>query len=216
MHEPAYRSDYESVARNGIGYTREVSGYRELLRKGYPEPAHPETVLLELRLPDCPPVLWATGGFAWIPVKFVAREDFIGRLLSAGVTGFETCPVEVVKVASRGRRRATSTGGPEDQVLRSRNILDVVRGALSTLFGVRITGTVPVQPEEELTADDPRVRRYDFVGRPRADLCYPTYRDERYGGHVFCTRRVVDLVDDKSDNVAFTPFDEWAAEMWPR
>lgn len=64
MHSPRYDSDHAALSVNGMGYTREVAGFHEIVRRGYPEPSDPRTVLLELRSPKCAPVLWATGSVA--------------------------------------------------------------------------------------------------------------------------------------------------------
>lgn len=215
MQKPRYGSDYRALAVNGLGYTREVSGYHDVIKRGYPEPSDPRTVLLELQSPQCPPVLWATGGYGWVSVSFVARGDFIERLCRQGVTGFETCPVEVVKVSSRGRRIKGAGGEPEGQILKRSNVLEVVRHELSVLNGVIVTGRLEVRLASTETGDG-RVQAYVPVSEPAVDLCRPYLDGKRYGGHLFCSRKLLGIVDPEGDNVAFTPFEEWAAQMWPR
>jgi hypothetical protein len=215
MHMPRYDSDYKARDVNGLGYTREVSGYHDVIRRGYPEPSDPRTVLLELRSLKCSPVLWATGAFAWISVSFVARQDFIDRLCEQGVTGFETCPVEVVKVASRGRRKRSSSGEPEDRILKQPNVQEAVRNDLPALCGVIVTGCLEVRLVSDRT-EEKRVQPYVPVSEPDVDLCRPFLDGERYGGHLFCSRKLLGTVDPERDNVAFMPFEEWAAQMWPK
>ena len=90
------------------------------------------------------------GGFVWISGAFVATADFVGRLRQVGVSGFETCPVEVVRVATKGRRaQPPTTGEPEDQILKRGNVLSGVPQQLPTLFGIRVTGSCEVQPSQE-------------------------------------------------------------------
>ncbi len=43
MHKPPYDSDYEAIANTGPVYTREVGGYYDVLKSGYPEPSDPST-----------------------------------------------------------------------------------------------------------------------------------------------------------------------------
>jgi len=215
MHRPRYDSDYEACDVNGLGYTREVSGYHNLIKRGHPEPPDPRTVLLELGSSQCSPVLWATGAVAWVSVSFVARQDIIDRLWEQGVTGFETCPVEVIKVASRGRRKRNHTGDPEGRIQKQPNVLEAVRGDLPVLCGVIVTGRLEVRLVSDRT-EEKRVQPYVPASEPDGDLCRPFLDGERYGGHLFCSRKLLGTVDPERDNVAFLPFEEWAAQMWPK
>jgi hypothetical protein len=215
MHAPRCGTDHEWIATNGLGYTREMSGYTDILARGYPRPVDPRTVLPELRSVHCPPVLWGAKGHWGLGVEFVARAAFLERLDQAGVTGFETCPVEIVKVATLGRRKPRGTGEPEDQILKAKNVIERVRAELPALTGVIVTGRLEINPRTSAQTRSRRIEPYDFALEPTTDLFHASRDGSVYGGHLFCTARVVQLFDPAADNVAFTPFVEWAATTWP-
>jgi hypothetical protein len=76
---------------------------------------------------------------------FGARQEFIDRRSKHGVSGFETCPGEVARVASRGRRKPTGGHEPEERILKRRNVLDAIRHELPVLRGVAVTGRLDVR-----------------------------------------------------------------------
>jgi hypothetical protein len=121
LSAPSLSTDHERIARNGIGYTRDMSGFSDVLARGYPPPSDPRTVLLELRSVHVPSVSWGASAAWGRGVAFVARADFVDRMTAVGFTGFEICPVEIVKVATLGRRAPRGNGEPEDQILKAKN-----------------------------------------------------------------------------------------------
>jgi hypothetical protein len=209
---PEGLSDYKFTRLNGHAYTREVSGYHNLIRKGYPEPKYKDTVLAELYSPNVPPILWSTGSACWISVDFLVTSKFLAILQEAQITGFTTCPVEIVKVATKGKRKhkdKLSAGEPEDQINNRSNVIANV--PLPELWGVKVTGTCEVAPIQMPPLDkDGRIRRYKFTEIAVSDLFHPMCDGKRYGGHRFCTERFKTLIEEKQiENTAFTPFDKW-------
>jgi hypothetical protein len=146
-------------------------------------------------------------------VAFVARADFVDRMTAVGFTGFEICPVEIVKVATLGRRAPRGNGEPEDQILKAKNVIERVRGDLPALLGVIATGRLEVELRSDVPGRKVRIQPYTFRLPPSCDLFHASRAGKLYGGHLFCTRRFADLVDPVTDNVELTPFEEWMAAM---
>jgi hypothetical protein len=210
VHWPHAGSDYTFIRMNGRAYTRDIPGYQKWIREGHPEPRDPNSVLAEIYSPRVPPVMWALPGLAWTLVDFLVRKDFLVLLEDAGITGFTPCPVEIVKVATKGKRapKMEPSGEPEDQIDRRRNVVREVE--LPELAGLRVTGTCEVVPVELPAFVDGRIRKYVFAAAPDTDLFHPMYDGKRYGGHVFCGGRFRSLVEDKRpENIELTPFDVW-------
>lgn len=215
FHSPRYGNDYEATIKNGLGLLRGSAGYQELIDRGYPEPADPSTVLLELYSPLCPRVMWSTPHVVWLDgAAFVIRADAYQQLREAGISGFTACPVQVVKVATTGRRKHRGAGGdPEHLISKRTNVLEEAREVIPSLVGVLITGRCEVIPQSP-DLDEGRIRPYDFAGDPTGDLFYPVFDGSRYGGHLFGIEHLrAAIVDPGSWNVAFTPFHEWRAGL---
>jgi hypothetical protein len=146
FHAPEY-SDYEHIATNGLACTRESSGFHDWLKKGIPEPQDPYAVFAELRSVDVAPVLWATGGHAWISVGFLVTEETLGLFRRNHLAGFDVAPVQIVKVATKGRRKkVVETGEPEDQIMGRKNVIGELCH-LPVLWGIRVTSLVEVTPD---------------------------------------------------------------------
>jgi hypothetical protein len=208
FHSPE-QSDYESIAKNGLAYTRESSGFHDWLKKGVPDPQDPYAVFAELRSVDVVPVLWATA--SWNCVAFLVTEETLRLFRRNHLTGFDVAPVRIVKVATKGKRRkVVNSGEPEDQILARRNVIDEV-GDLPVLWGIRVTGIAEVTPDAGQWDNRSRlVQAYSFSRDPDSDLFYSSQNGQRYSNHLFCGRRLKDVLTDKGvRNIAFTPFEEW-------
>lgn len=208
IHEPD-QSDYASVANNGLAYTRESSGFHDWLKKGVPDPQNPHAVFAELRSVDVTPVLWATA--SWTSVAFLVTEETLSLFRKQALTGFATAPVRIVKVATKRRcRKIKETGEPEDQILARRNVINEIPH-LPVLWGIRVTGLAEVTPDAGQWDNRSRlVQAYSFSRDPDSDLFYSSQNGQRYSNHLFCGRRLKDVLTDKGvRNIAFTPFEEW-------
>ena len=208
FHAPAY-SDYEHIATNGLAYTKESGGFDDWLKKGIPEPKDPYTVFAELRCPDVAPVLWATA--SWTSVAFLVTDETLRLFRRNHLTGFEVTPVQIVKVATKGKRKkVVETGEPEDQILARKNVIKEI-DHLPVLWGIRVTALMEVTPDSGSWGSKSRlIQTYSFSRSPDCDLFYPSLDGQRYGGHLFCSAHLKDaLTADQVRNVAFTPFQQW-------
>ena len=86
IHGPKY-NDYEEVIKNGFAYTKEQSGYYDLIEKGYPTPLNIKTILAELYSPNVPPVLWSTLTAVWI-CAFLITDKLLKEFQKKGFSGF--------------------------------------------------------------------------------------------------------------------------------
>jgi hypothetical protein len=218
VHEPEYESDGASIAANGLAYGRESSGFHDWLRRGIPEPKDPTTLFAELRSVEVPPVLWATGGWVGIPTALLVADSLRTLLEDQEVTGVAWAPVEIVKVATKGRRqRRRNVGEPEDQILRARNAL-LEAGPLPVLWGVRVVGMCAVSPDAAAWDDAlPTIQSYHFVEQPATDLFRASRNGKQYGGQVFCSQRFRELCQRETlSNIAFTSFHDWRSRHFGR
>jgi len=203
VHEPQYKSDYEFMSKNGTAYTSEQAGYFDILRKGYPKPSNPNTILAELYSPNVPPVLWATLDRR---VSFLVTDAFLKTLKAWGIEGFLLTPVEITKVAVKGRRKSSAkeySGEPEDMILKRKNVLKKVDN-LPTLWGIEIVGEVQVEPLEVPKDIFSSVMSFKFTTQPSTDLFQPVCQNRRYGSH--CSERFKTLAEQNSiENFGFTP-----------
>jgi hypothetical protein len=209
IREPKY-DDYEAVIKNGFAYTSEASGYADLVKKGYPKPADPRTILAELYSVDVPPVLWSTLNPVWI-CAFLVTDKLLQEFQKMGFSGFAPIPVEIAKVATRSmirRGKKEYSGEPEDLIYKRRNLLKEVKN-LPTLWGVAIIGEMALKRKDENAQG--RMQPFVFVSESSPDLFYTVYNNKRYGKPILCSERFrTFLLDNKVDNIAF----DLCSEVW--
>lgn len=208
FHVPDY-SDYENVATNGLAYTKESSGFHDWLKRGIPEPQDAHAVFAELRSVDVASVLWATAG--WTSIAFLVTDETACLFRDRHLTGFEFAPVRIVKIATKGKRKkVVESGEPEDQILARRNVIDQI-DHLPVLWGVHVTALAEITLDSG-SRDEKRhlIEAYSFSRDPRCDLFYPSLDGHRYGGHLFCSEHLKEVLTAEGvRNIAFTPFSEW-------
>src|SRR5215212_3152199 len=149
IREPKY-DDFEAVIKNGFAHTSEASGYSDVIKKGYPRPSDPKTILAELYSVDVPPVLWSTLTPVW-KCAFLVTDKLLHELQERGFSGFEPVSVEIARVATKGRKRSIKkeySGEPEDLILKRKNLLKDVKN-LPILWGVAITGEMALKRKDE-------------------------------------------------------------------
>jgi hypothetical protein len=144
-------------------------------------------------------------------VAFLVTEETLSLFRRRALTGFETAPVRIVKVATKGKRKKViETGEPEDQILARRNVIGEV-GDLPVLWGIHVTGLVEVTPDAGGWDDESRlVQAYSFSRDPDSDFFYSSRNGQQYSNHLFCGQRLKDVLTAEGvRNIAFTPFHEW-------
>lgn len=210
IHEPKYSSEYEYVIKNGFAYTNEATGYFDLIKKGYPKPSDPRIILAELYSTKVPPVLWATLTAVWI-CAFLVTDKLLNEFRKRGFSGFQTTPVEIAKVATKGKIRSNKkeySGEPDDLILHRKNLLKEVND-LPTLWGIAITGEMALKPKGERSQD--RMQPYLFASESSRDLFYSIYNNRRYGRPILCSERFRSfLVDNQVENIAI----DLCSEIW--
>lgn len=205
-------SDYADIRVNGMWYQEWQGGYHDILNRGYPRPRHKTTVLAELHSPMSPDFLH--GGAADIPFLVSARARAI--MQKCRLSGVRFSSVEIVKVATKGKRRASSMAGePEDLILKARDQSRSV--ALPKLYAARVAGRFEVIPDYP-TGRCPRIGYVTPYDLPEAgdtpDLWRPTIRGKTFAAWVYCSQRFRTLVEEHGlSNIAFEPFTEHMARF---
>jgi hypothetical protein len=198
--KPGYSSDYEAVITNGFAYSNESSGYYDLIKKGYPGPVDPRTILAELYSINVPPILWSTWTCA-----FLITDKLLSDFKKIGFSGYEAIPVEIAKVATKGKGKLRGgkkeyAGEPEDLILNRKNYLKEVKD-LPILWGVAITGEMPLEVKHENLQD--HMQRFVFASGFSKDLFYPIYKNMRYRRLNLCSERFKSfIVENQIENIA--------------
>jgi hypothetical protein len=209
IHEPKY-DDYEAVIKNGFAYTGDASGYTDLIKKGYPKPSNPRTILAELYSVNLPPILWATLNPVWI-CAFLVTDNLLNDLREQGFNGFEAIPVEIAKVATKGKVRSDRkeySGEPEDLILKRKNLLKELK-ELPTLWGIAITGEMALKRKDENSQG--RMQPFVVASESSPDLFYTTYNNKSYGKPILCSERLrAFLIDNQVDNITV----DSCSEIW--
>jgi len=196
--KPSYSSDYEDVITNGFAYSNESSGYYDLIKKGYPRPLDPRTILAELYSINVPPILWSTWTCA-----FLITDKLLSDFKKIGFSGYEAIPVEIAKVATKGKSKGGKkeyAGEPEDLIFNRKNYLKEVKD-LPILWGVAISGEMPLEVKNGNLQD--RVQPFVLASGFSKDLFYPIYKNKRYGRPILCSERFQSLiVENQIGNIA--------------
>jgi hypothetical protein len=209
---PAY-SDYELIVRNGLWSGPGTLGYEQDLRKlvagGRVKPADPKTILAELYSPYVDDFLHGLDR----EVPFLCSERAMKGLSGRGLAGLRFGPVEVVKIATKGRgpsRKLTGKGEPEDLIEKPSNKIGDV--PVPRLYAVHVTGTLDVQPDKDWTGNARYTPAFSLPqgreGTP--DLWRPRVAQELVGGWTFCSQRFRQTVEEPGlTNIRFIPFAEF-------
>ncbi len=205
IHEPRYSNNFDAVSKNCFAYTSEMSGYSDLIKKGHPKPPDPKTILVELYTVNVPPVLWDEG---WTCAFFV-KDELLREFIKAGITGFNTIPVEIGKVASKGRRKSGKkeySGEPEDLIYDRKNILKEIY-ELPTIWGLNITGEIILEPKDKSSHE--RVQPFIVAFESTSDLSYPVVKNTRHRAPILGSERFKSLIiGNKVENIVIEPFTE--------
>ncbi len=182
------------------------AGYHDILRRGFPKPTDPRTILAELRTPTVEDFLHEGSGDVPFLVSPRARETFEKH----GLTGFEFGPVVVAKIASKGRRkREQKCGEPEDLIMKSRGIpLD----AAPTLHAIWITGSVDVVPDfDSGRTPSGAISPFRPVVTFRSpDLWRPKFGGEPFSAWSFCSDRFRRACEEHQlSNIRFEPLEDF-------
>jgi hypothetical protein len=197
--------DYGSIRVNGMWYQSWQSGYHDILKRGFPRPIDERTVLAELHSPNVPDFLHG-GGSGEVP--FLVSDKARCALEQSQVVGLEFVPVQVTRIASKGKRqRALQSGEPEDAILRSRGVpLELA----PKLFAAYVIGRVAALPEYESGRHPTGVVSPFELATPEqpCDVWRPQYEDKPFSAWVFCTPRFKAVCEEAGlSNITFVPFD---------
>jgi hypothetical protein len=205
-HPEAPRADdYGSLGVNGMWYQSWQSGYHDILKRGFPRPIDERTVLAELRSPNVPDFLHG-GGSGEVPFLV---SDWARRALEQNqIVGLEFVPVQVAKIATKGKRNRTSKRGePEDAILKSRGVsLELA----PKLFAGYVIGRVPALLDYECGRHPTGVVSPFELATPEqpCDIWRPQHHDKPFSAWVFCSPRFKDVCEEVGlSNIAFVPFD---------
>jgi hypothetical protein len=200
-------SDYANIRINGMWYQEWQGGYHDILKRGYPRPKHKTTILAELHSPMTPDFLH--GGAADVPFLVSPRARALMR--KHRLTGVRFSSVEIVKVATKGRRkRMPRVGEPEDLILKAHDQSSSV--VLPKLYAARVTGRI------EVISDYPSGRcpgigwisPHDLPETEDVpDLCRPTFHGQTASDWVYCSQRFREMVELHGlTNIGFESFTE--------
>jgi len=179
-------------------------GYEDILKRGFPKPADERTILAELHSPQLGDFLH--NGTNEVPFLVGDRARKVFELHS--LIGFEFGPVVVAKIATKGmRNKKVKAGEPEDSILKSKSVsLD----AAPALYSVRITASVPVQPDYDSgktpsgSVSPFRLATVDSM----PDLWRPNHRGSNFSAWTFCSERFRTACESGGlADIAFEDFD---------
>jgi hypothetical protein len=198
--------DYASARSNGMWYQSWQSGYSDILKRGFPAPKDPRTILAELHSPNVPDFLHGVTA----DVPFLVSERGRRVLEENRLTGFEFAPVTIAKIATKGQRAGRTRGGePEEAILKSKGVRIENPPALAAVY---VTGTLDAEPEY-VSGRSPSGNVSPFVltnSRDVGDLFRPSYRGSSFSAWVFCSERFRSICEEaRLTDIAFTPFAEF-------
>ncbi len=209
-------SDYEFIRRNGLLSGPGTLGFEQNLKKlaqlGRLKPEDPGTILAELYSPQVDDFLHGMGN----DVPFLVSEKASRVLLDHGLTGFRLGPVEIVKIATKGRvqwRGPSGRGEPEDLIEKPSNKIGSV--PVPVLHAVHVTGSVGVIPDKDWAGDPRYVPAFSLpaAGDPMPDLWRPRISTETRSEWTFCSARFKGVVARSGlTNIRFIQFKEFMKE----
>lgn len=205
-------SDYANIRINGMWYQEWQGGYHDILKRGYPRPKHKTTILAELHSPTTPDFLH--GGADDVPFLVSPKARSIMRKFH--LTGVRFSSVEIVKVATKGKRGTRSRGGePEDLIMKAKD--QSSRVVLPKLYAARVVGRLEIIPDYP-SGRCPRigyVSPYNLSATGEMpDLWRPTIQGRTFSDWVYCSQRFRDVVEGHElTNIGFEPFSEHMARF---
>lgn len=160
-----------------------TAGYADAIKGRRANPGDTRTILAELYSPSVEDFLF--DGLMG-DVGFLVSDRARLALDSAQLVGFWFGPVEIIKVATKGRRfRSSSRGEPEDLIERRRNVVHEV--ALPRLHAVHVTGRFAVIPEGPAGG---KVAPFTIpASNAMPDLWKPIVAGVLHANWVFCSDR---------------------------
>jgi hypothetical protein len=203
--EAPHADDYGWLRVTGMWYQSWQSGYHDILKRGFPRPIDERTVLAELHSPNVPDFLHGGGGGE---VPFLVSDRARSTLEQNQVVGLEFVPVQVAKIATKGKRqRAPQAGEPEDAILKSRGVsLELA----PKLFAAYVIGRVTALPEYESGRHPTDVVSPFELATPEqpCDVWRPQHDGKPFSAWVFCSPRFKAVCEEAGlSNIAFVPFD---------
>jgi len=211
-HPEAPRADdYRSLRVNGMWYQSWQSGYHDILRRGFPRPIDVRTVLAELHSLDVPDFMHG-GGNGEVP--FLVSGKARNALERSRIVGLEFAPVQVAKIATKGKRQGPPLAGePEEAILKSRGTsLELA----PTLFAAYVVGRVTALPEYESGRHPTDVVSPFDLDQPKqpCDVWRPEYNGSPFSSWVFCSPRFKTVCEEAGlSNIAFAPFESFMGEF---
>jgi hypothetical protein len=204
--------DYSSIKRNGMWYVHWQSGYLDILKKGYPKPKNDETILAELHSPNVDDFLH--GSTSQVP--FIITDNARKVLEHNNISGIRFAEVEIVKIATKGKKRTKSKSGePEDTIVKSKNKLSEV--TTPKLHAVYISGRVNVvldYPSGRSPVKWVSPFEFDFSGKNIPDLFRPFHDGMPFSAWAFCSERFANSVlAAELTNIKFETFDVFMKEF---
>ena len=212
FHESDTPSDYDDIRLNGMWYQEWQGGYEDLLRRGHPRPEHKTTILAELFSPETTDFLH--GGDGNVPILVSERAKKLMR--GDGLTGFRFSRVEVVKIATKGKRKRTPRHGePADQITKAKDQAGTILPP--RLHAVRVIGRLEVNPDfpSGRCPGSDCVTPFDLPKtKLMPDLWRPTINGRPLGGWAYCSQRFRDVIIEHGlSNIAFEPFENQMDEF---
>jgi hypothetical protein len=207
-HPEAPRADdYRSLRVNGMWYQSWQSGYHDILKRGFPRPLDGRTILAELHSPNVPDFM---HGGASGEVPFLVSVKARTVLEQHQIAGLEFAPVQVAKIATKGKRqRSPRAGEPEDAILKARG---VSLQLAPTLFAAYVVGRVTALPEHESGRHPTNVVAPFELAPPEepCDIWRPQYDGKPFSAWVFCSSKFKAVCEEASlSNIAFVPFESF-------
>jgi hypothetical protein len=205
-HPEAPRADdYRSLRINGMWYQSWQSGYHDILKRGFPRPIDERTVLAELHSPNASDFMHG-GGSGEVP--FLVSEKARSALEEGKIAGLEFVPVQVAKIATKGKRqRSPQAGEPEDAILKSRG---VSLALAPSLFAAYVVGRVTALPEYESGRHPTDVVSPFALDKPKqpCDIWRPQFDGKPLSSWVFCSLRFKTVCEEAGlSNIAFVTFE---------
>jgi hypothetical protein len=205
-------SDYENIRINGMWYQEWQGGYHDILDRGYPRPKFKTTILAELHSPAIADFLHGGGG----DVPFLVSPRAKLLIQKSGLSGIRFSAVEVVKIATKGKRKGRSKiGEPEDLIMKA---ADQSRGvSVPKLYAARVVSRFEIVPDYP-SGKCPQIGYVTPYNLPRTgnmpDVWRPTINGRTFAAWTYCSKRFREVVERQAlSNIGFEPFEEHMARF---
>ena len=202
-------SDAADIRLNGMWFQEGQSGYDDILKRGYSQPKSKFTILAELHSRNTPDFLHSPGHDVHVPFLVSARTKSLIR--KHRFTGIRFSAIEIVKIATKGERRANQKNGePEDVILKAK---DQSRAVVAPrLYAARVDGRLEILPDypSGRSPGNTCISPFNLPTRCRMpDLWRPTLRGRALPVWVYCSPRFRELcIQNGLSNISFQPFEE--------